>query len=149
MNCLIKHSLSFVIESFVKRLIDDVNEYHHLLTTEDWRLLVNLDQAVGDRQICQNECLGCLEFARMMSMFSNFLNGIVKANKENEGLITELRHIFTIPKELNPIILALDLVVSPSYVKAKIPENLVLPYEEYAAAVNGEVSRLALRSFSS
>ncbi len=147
MNCLIKHSLSFVIESFVKRLIDDVNEYHHLLTTEDWRLLVNLDQAVGDRQICQNECLGCLEFARMMSMFSNFLNGIVKANKENEALITELRHIFTIPKELNPIILALDLVVSPSYVKAKIPENLVLPYEEYAAAVNGEVSRLAFDHF--
>lgn len=60
MNCLIKHSQSFIIESVVKRLIEDVNEYSYLLTTEDWRLLMSLDKSVGERNICQKQCLGCL-----------------------------------------------------------------------------------------
>ena len=121
MNCLIKHSQSFVIESVVKRLIEDVNEYSYLLTTEGWRLLMSLDKSVGERKICHKQCLGCLEFARTVTMLSNFINGILSANKESEALVTELCRIFDIQDDSNPIILALDLVVSPNYVKSKIP----------------------------
>jgi len=56
MNCLIKHSQSFIIESVVKRLIEDVNEYSYLLTTEDWRLLMSLDKSVGERKV-GNKCV--------------------------------------------------------------------------------------------
>ncbi|WKV49506.1 hypothetical protein [Dickeya fangzhongdai] len=147
MDCLIKHSQSFVIESIVNKLIDDVNSYAHLLTTEDWRLLMNLDKAVGDRQICQNECLGCLEFARMVSMISNFMNGIRSANKESEAVVTELCRIFAVPNDSDPIVLALDLIVSPDYVKSKIPEKSIPLYDKYVDAVNGEISRLALDHF--
>ena len=93
MNCLIKHSQSFIIESVVKRLIEDVNEYSYLLITEDWRLLMSLDKSVGERKICQKQCLGCLEFARTVTMLSNFINGILSANKESEALVTELCRI--------------------------------------------------------
>lgn len=147
MNCLIKHSFSFVIESVVKRLIEDVNDYSYLLTTEDWRLLRKLDKAIGDRKICQDECLGCLEFARMVSMFSNFINGVLSANKESESVVAELCHIFSVPNDSDPIVLALDLVVSPDYVKSKIPEKSIPPYERYVNAVKGEISRLAVDHF--
>ncbi|HBN9817940.1 TPA: hypothetical protein L3924_001382 [Pseudomonas aeruginosa] len=144
MDCLIKHSLSFVIESVVKKLVDDVNGYAHLLTTEDWKLLISLDQAVSDRRICEHQCLGCLEFARTVSMFSNFNRGIFDANKEHVLVVTALRGIFNIPEKCDPITLALDLVVSPEYVKSKIPEKSIPAYEKYVDAVKGEVSRLAL-----
>lgn len=147
MNCLIKHSLGFVIESVIRRLVEDVNEYSYLLTTEDWRLLMNLDKAVGDRHSCQNECLGCLESARMVSMFSNFINGVLSANKESEVVVTELCHLFAVPNESDPIVLALDMVVSPDYVKSKIPEKSIPAYEKYVDAVKGEISRLALDHF--
>ncbi|EPF2604493.1 TPA: hypothetical protein ACXLW8_000917 [Yersinia enterocolitica] len=147
MNCLIKHSQSFVIESVVKRLIEDVNEYSYLLTTEDWRLLMSLDKSVGERKICNKQCLGCLEFARTVTMLSNFINGILSANKESEALVTELCRIFDIQDDSNPIILALDLVVSPDYVKSKIPEKSLPDYDIYVGKVKGEVNRLALDHF--
>ncbi|KGA43406.1 hypothetical protein L2164_13340 [Pectobacterium brasiliense] len=147
MNCLIKHSLSFVVESVVKRLIEDVNEYSYLLTTEDWRLLMSLDKSVGERQICQKQCLGCLECARMVAMLSSFINGILSANREAETLVTELCSIFGIPDDSDPIVLALDLVVSPDYVKSKIPEKTMPAYEAYVGKIKGEVISLALDHF--
>ncbi|HEI8721435.1 TPA: hypothetical protein SLF58_002680 [Serratia marcescens] len=147
MNCLIKHSLGFVIESVVKRLIEDVNDYSHLLTTEDWRLLLSLYKAVDDRQICQNECLGCLEFARMVNMLSNFMEGVAKANKESEAVVTELCRIFAIPNDSDPIVAALDLVASPDYVKSKIPEKLIPTYDKYMDSIKGEITRLAMDHF--
>lgn len=147
MNCLIKHSLSFVLESIVKRLIDNINDYSYLITTEDWRLLMELNEAVGERRICRNECLGCLEFFRMMNMFSNFENGILSANSKSEVLITELRRVFSVSDELGPIALALDLVASPGYVRLKIRKELLASYDSYVAAMDVEISRLAIDHF--
>lgn len=147
MDCLIKHSLSFVINRMVKRMIEDINEYPHLITTQDWQLLESLDQAVEDRQICRNQCLGCLEFFRMIRMLSKFLNGVLKEYKKSEPLVTELRRIFSIHDELHPIALALDLANSDDYVRSKLPAILVQPYEEYVRSIKGEISILAMDYF--
>lgn len=147
MDCLIKHSHSFIIESLIKRLIEDINEYPHLLTTEDFQLLINLDKAVDNRKICHNECLGCLEFARMTIMLSNFFEGVSRVNEENEATITELCNIFSISKESDPVVLALELIASSDYVKSKIPEKFIPSYEKYLNAIKSEISRLALDHF--
>lgn len=148
MNCLLKHSHSFVIGSIIRKLIENIYEYPHLLTTEDFQLLLNLDKAVGDRGLCHNECLGCLEFTRMAKMFFNFREGVSRANKENEVIVTELCDIFSIAKGEDPIVLALELIVSSDYVKSKITEKLIPPYVTYLNAINSEVSRLAMDHFS-
>src|SRR5690606_18095456 len=147
MNCLIKHSQSFVIESLVKRLIADINIYSHLLTTVDWQLLISLNNAVGERQNCQKNCLGCLEFSSMLHILSTFIHGVSSANKKSEAIVTELCRIFTVPNDLDPVVLALDLVVSPNYVKSKISAEYILLYEKYVDAVKSNISRLALDHF--
>lgn len=83
----------------------------------------------------------------MVSMLSNFINGIFSANKESEAVVAELRRIFAVPNESDPIVLALDLVVSPDYVKSKIPTESIPLYEKYVDAVKSEISRLALDHF--
>jgi hypothetical protein len=143
MDCLIKHSLSFVAKGLVKKLIEDVNTYQYLVTTEDWLLLVDLNEAVKDRRICINQCLGCLEFSRTVTMLLNFLTGIININKEYDLIITELCNLFNIPSEGDPIAMALDFVVSPQYVKSKISGESIAVYEKYVDAVKGEISRLA------
>lgn len=144
MNCLIKNSLSFVMDSVVKRLIDDVNQYSYLLTTEDWQLLTNLDEAIDRNQTCENDCLGCLKYDLAMQIFHNFASRIRTANDQNKLIIEELCRIFSIPDNSDPISLALDLVFSPDYVKSKISEKLLASYDKYADEVKGTISRLAM-----
>lgn len=143
MDCVIKRSLSFVAKGVVKKLIDDVNTYQHLVTTEDWLLLVDLNEAVKDGRICINQCLGCLEFSITVTMLLKFHAGIIDKNKEYDLIITELCNLFNIPRGCNPITMALDLVASPQYVKSNISSESIADYEKYVDAVKGEISRLA------
>ncbi|WP_199934109.1 hypothetical protein [Stenotrophomonas sp. S48] len=136
-----------MIDRLVTRLIDDVNEYSNLLETEDWRLFLSLHQAVDDKKHCQRNCQSCLEFSIMMNMLCDFFDGVQRKNEENDKLIAELHHLLGIPIASNHVSLALDLVISPSYVKEKIPANLVQPYEKYAIAIRREVSRLAMTHY--
>lgn len=144
MNCIIKHSQSFVIASIVKRLVKNVNEYSYLMTLEDWQLMVSLDQSIGERSVCEKRCLGCIEFAGMENIFLKFIDGIVSTNNENKALVTELCNIFSIPYDYNPIVCALDLVVSPDYVKSKITEKDMPAYEIYVGKVKETIRHLAL-----
>lgn len=147
MDCLIKHSLSFVIDSVVKALVENANNFSHLLTTDDWKLLVDLYNAVDNGRICENQCLGCLEFARNIGMFSNFINGIASANKDYNNLLNQLRDIFKIEDAHDYVSLAIDLASSPDYVKSKISPESFATYDKYVDTVKGEISRLAVDHF--
>jgi len=144
MDCLLKFSFSYTLKNIIQKLVDNKNCYNVLVGTDEWRLAVHLDSQIQTRMMCARPCLGCLEFARVAGMFTKLTTDIVMANDEHKPLIDCICKMFGIDGEVDPVVVALDLISAPSYVKSKIHSDLVSDYDKYERAITGAFYSLAL-----
>lgn len=147
MDCLLKLTLSYALKDVIQRLVDDKYNYSALVRTDRWSLVGCLDSKIKKRGMCEELCLGCLEFTRVAGMFQTLTQDIIRANDDHKQLLDCLCNIFGI-KENDPIALALDLTAAPEYVKSKISSDYIAVYEEYHTAIDGAFYSLALDHYS-
>lgn len=148
MDCLLKFSLGCTLKNIIQKIIDKNNNYHQLIRTDDWKLAANLDSQIKNRTVCERECLGCLEFYRVTSMFNNLTHSIITANNEHNLLTDHLCKKFNISDVSDPICLALDLTAAPDYVKSRIDTDVIPSYEKYVTTINGAFYSLALDHYN-
>ncbi|CRM21998.1 hypothetical protein [Pseudomonas sp. 8 R 14] len=144
MDCLLKLGFSYTLKNIVQKIVDDKSCYSVLVGTDEWRLATHLDSQIQKRVMCERQCLGCLEFVRVASMFTRLTTDIVTANDEHKPLVECICKMFEIDTGVDPVVLALELISAPSYLKSKIHRDLVSDYDKYESAINGAFYSLAL-----
>lgn len=147
MDCLLKYTFSCMLKGIIQKLVNDKNNYSTLVKTDEWSLVVHLNSKIQNHNMCERLCLGCLEFARVAGMFQTLNQDILVANDEHKPLLDCLCETFGI-EESDPIALALDLTVSPRYVKAIISNDYISEYDKYHTAICGAFYTLTLDHYS-
>lgn len=147
MDCLLKYTLSCTLKGIIQELVNDKISYFAMVKSDEWSLVCHLYSKIQNRSMCERLCLGCLEFARVTNMFEKLTNDIVVANQEHKALIDCLCKKFEI-EEKDPIVLALDLIASPRYVKSIISSDYISEYDKYEKEISGAFYSLALDHYS-
>lgn len=147
MDCLLKFTLSCTLKGIIQKLLDDKNNYSVVTKTDEWRLVKYLDLRIQKRDMCESQCLGCLEFVIVAGMFQRLTKDIVVANNQHKLLLDCICKTFRI-EESDPIALALDLTATPIYVKSIISSDYISEYDKYHKEIDGAFYSLALDHYS-
>lgn len=147
MDCIRKLCFSHIFTDVIKKLISDNESYVYLKGTQGWKLAMLLASEVTEHDMCERQCLGCLEYTTACTMFNNLIQEIISANSDSQLLLDKLCERFKLDTK-DPLSLALDLAAAPEYLKSKIEPDLISEYENYERRIKGAFLSLALHHYS-
>jgi hypothetical protein len=148
MDCLSKHSLSYIFKSIIGDLVEDFSNYCSVRESDEWKLILKLDASLENHMVCEDQCLGCLEYGIVVQYYNNFASSLIDANSKSQALVSKLCEVFALAEVDDPILLAFELTSAPSYVTKKIPVELVDDYECYVSAVSSAFAGLSLSYYN-
>ncbi len=144
-SCTIKLAISYTLKNFIEKLINNINQFEELLNSEDILLCNKLDQLIDNKSrdyICENRCMGCLDYVLVNRIFSNFYTNIEKTNNSSKLLLEHICKTLELKELEHPIIIAINLISNPKYIEKKINEDKKNEYNEYLLEINNHISSL-------
>lgn len=144
MDCTIKLSISYVLKKFIENIIEDINKWHETAYSEEMLLLSRLEKKLQIQEICEKQCMGCLDYILVSKIFLDFKTKIDETNKKYVELISYILRKLDL-KNLNASIeIAIHIISNPKYIKKQLEENQIDKYKEYCDEINGIIIGLKL-----
>ena len=148
MDCTIKLSISYVLKKFIENIIEDINKWHETAYSEEMLLLSRLEEKLQIQEICENQCMGCLDYISVSKMFLDFRTKIDESNKKYVELIYYILNKLDLKNLKYSIEIAINMISNPKYIKKQLEENQIDKYQEYCDEINGIIIGLQLAYYN-
>ncbi|HFU76080.1 MAG TPA: hypothetical protein ENK66_07530 [Arcobacter sp.] len=148
MDCTIKLSISYVLKKFIENIIEDINKWHETAYSEEMLLLSQLEEKLQIQEICEKQCMGCLDYILVSKMFLNFRTKIDESNKKYVELIYYILRKMDLKNLNGSIEIAINVISNPQYIKKQLKENQIDKYQEYCDEINGIIIGLKLAYYN-
>jgi len=144
MECVIKLNISYVLKKIIEKLVDDINSWKDLRSSEEFNLFKLLNRNLKDRRLCEHQCRGCLDYYLVQTIFSQFISDIEAINKKNKQLLDFLVNLFFLEDCNHPVDLAIELISNTKYVGKKLDDIYLNNYQYYVSEIMQAYSALVL-----
>jgi hypothetical protein len=142
-DCTIKLAISYSLKNFLERLVINIHLWNEIKFSEEFILVHDLNKQLKTTKICEHSCMGCLDYILVNRIFGDFHTKIEETNKKYNTLLSFFVKEYNLDI-IDPIELALNLIVKPEYLEKILDTNQVVEYKEYVSDINGIIISLKL-----
>ncbi|MFZ2968977.1 MAG: hypothetical protein WA080_08000 [Sulfuricurvum sp.] len=147
-SCILKLAISYTLKNLIEKLVNDINTWKETSFSEEELVLTQLEEILQDRDICDDRCMGCLDYRLVNNIFINFSDKIIDTNKLYEELIMYILNTLELNQLKDSIEIAINLISNPKYIKEHIDENRRNEYNKYVSEINDIVIALKLAFYN-
>jgi len=147
-SCILKLAMSYTLKNFIEKLVNDINVWQETSFSEEILVLTELENILHEREICDNRCLGCLDYYLVNDIFKNFRDKITDTNEFYEKLIIYILKTLELEQLNGSIEIAINLISNPKYTEKQIDKNRRNEYNEYVSKINEIVIALKLAFYN-
>lgn len=147
-SCALKLAISYTLKNLIEKLVNDINTWQEISFSEEILVFTQLEEILQDRYICDNQCMGCLDYHLVNSIFINFRDKIIDTNKLYEALIMYILNSLELNQLKGSIEIAINLISNPKYIEEHVDENRRNEYNKYVSEINDIVIALKLAFYN-
>lgn len=146
-DCTIKLAISYSLKKILEKLVKNIHLWNEIKFSEETIVFHELNKQLKNTRVCENHCMGCLDYILVDRVFGDFHTSIDKTNKKYKDLLRFLSQEYNLDI-IDPIELALNLIAKPEYLEKKLDNNQLAEYKEYVSDINEIIINLKLSYYN-
>lgn len=135
-SCKLKLAISYTLKNFIEKIVNDINVLSKGIFLEEILVFSQLEEILNDKNICDDRCMGCLDYDLVRNIWINFTSKIDKTNKLYEELIIYILQTLKLKQLEGQIEIAFNLSSNPKYIEKQLDEERRNEYNDYVTAIN-------------
>lgn len=146
-DCTIKLAISYSLKKILEKLVNNIHLWNEIKFSEEIIVFHHLNKQLTNTKICENYCMGCLDYSLVDKIFGDFHTKIEEINEEYNNLLNFFLKEYSLDIK-DPIELALNLIAKPEYLGKKLDDNHLVKYKQYVSNINEIIISLKLSYYN-